>query len=82
MELKGAASAAAAFAKLLLDAEEDQKSCAAIDNYDRAECLELINSADEWMAMRNLMNQRVHEYVEAPLVLTSALQMGHVLYQR
>jgi hypothetical protein len=29
------------------------------------------------MAIRNLRNQMVHEYVEDPAVLTSALQTGH-----
>lgn len=54
-----------------------EKASAAIDNLDRAERLGLINSADEWMAMRNLRNQMVHEYVEDPTVLASALQSGH-----
>ena len=55
-----------------------EKTAAAIDNLDRAERLGMINSADEWMTMRNLRNQMVHEYVEDPAVLTSALQSGHV----
>lgn len=54
-----------------------EKPSAAIDNLDRAERLKLIKSADEWMLMRNLRNQMVHEYVEDPLVLASALQTGH-----
>jgi hypothetical protein len=54
-----------------------EKSAAAIDNLDRAERLELLSSADEWMTMRNLRNQMVHEYVEDLVVLTSALQTGH-----
>ena len=54
-----------------------EKSSAAIDNLDRAERLGLLESADEWMAMRNLRNQMVHEYVEDPVVLSSALQTGH-----
>lgn len=54
-----------------------ERTSAAIDNLDRAERLGLINSADEWIAMRNLRNQMVHEYVEDPLVLASALQSGH-----
>lgn len=54
-----------------------EKASAAIDNLDRAERLGLINSADEWMAMRSLRNQMVHEYVEDPVVLASALQSGH-----
>lgn len=54
-----------------------EKPAAAIDNLDRAERLGLLNSADEWMTMRNLRNQMVHEYVEDPAVLSSALQTGH-----
>ncbi len=55
-----------------------EKISAAIDNLDRAERLGLINSADESIAMRNLRNQMVYEYVEDPVVLVSALQSGHV----
>jgi hypothetical protein len=58
-----------------------EKPSAAIDNYDRAERLGLLNSADEWIVIRNLRNQMVHEYVEDPVVLTSALQNGHVFVQ-
>ena len=54
-----------------------EKSSAAIDNLDRAERLGLLQSADEWMTMRNLRNQMVHEYVEDPVILSSALQTGH-----
>lgn len=50
---------------------------AVIDNLDRAERLGLIVSADEWMTMRKLRNQMVHEYVEDLTVLASALQSGH-----
>jgi len=55
-----------------------EKTSAAIDNLDRAERLGLIGSADEWMTMRKLRNQMVHEYVEDPAILASALQSGHV----
>ena len=61
---------------MLLDAL-GEKTSAVIDNLDRAERLGLLNSADEWMTIRNLRNQMVHEYVEDPVVLTSALQTGH-----
>ena len=61
----------------LLLAALGEKSSAAIDNLDRAERLGLIQSADEWMTMRNLRNQMVHEYVEDPVVLCNALQTGH-----
>lgn len=55
-----------------------EKSSAAIDNLDRAERLGLLESADEWMTMRTLRNQMIHEYVEDPAVLINALQSGHV----
>lgn len=61
----------------LLLAALGEKPAAAIDNLDHAERLRLLKSADEWMTMRNLINQMVHEYVEDPVVLTSALQTGH-----
>ena len=58
-----------------------EKPSATIDNLDRAERLGLIKSADEWMTMRNLRNQMVHEYIEDPVVLSSALQTGHAFVQ-
>ncbi len=58
-----------------------ESASALIDNLDRAERLGLIASADEWMAMRNLRNQMVHEYVEDPVILSNALQSGHAFVQ-
>ncbi len=55
-----------------------ERPSVAVDNLDCAERLDLIDSADEWMAMRKLRNQMIHEYVEDPVVLGSALQSGHV----
>lgn len=55
-----------------------ERTSAAIDNLDRAEQLGLLQSTDEWMVMRNLRNQMVHEYVEDPVVLASALKSGHM----
>ncbi len=49
----------------------------AIDNLDRAERLGLLPSVDDWMTMRRLRNQMVHEYIEDPQVLADALQTGH-----
>ena len=54
-----------------------EKSAAVIDNLDRAERLGLLVSAEEWITLRNLRNQMVHEYVEDIAVLVSALQNGH-----
>lgn len=61
----------------LLLAALGEKTSAAIDNLDRAERLELLQSADEWLTMCNLRNQMVHEYIEDPVALASALQTGH-----
>ncbi len=49
---------------------------AMIDNLDKAERLNLIVSSDDWLAMRKLRNQMVHEYVEEE-ILANALQVGH-----
>ena len=54
-----------------------EKSSAAIDNLDRAERLGLIKSTDEWMTIRNIRNQMIHEYVEDPVLLIDALNTGH-----
>lgn len=54
-----------------------ERTGAAIDNLDRAERLGLIRSAEDWMTLRRLRNQMVHEYVEDAIVLAGALQAGH-----
>lgn len=54
-----------------------EKLASQLDNLDRAEQLALIESADQWLEMRQLRNQMVHEYIEDTLVLASALQSGH-----
>lgn len=48
-----------------------------LDNLDRAERLGLLTSVEEWMIMRSLRNQMIHEYVEDPGLLANALQTGH-----
>lgn len=50
---------------------------AQLDNLDRAERLGWIVSADQWMTIRKLRNQMVHEYMEDMALLASALQSGH-----
>ena len=50
---------------------------AAIDNLNRAEKLGLISSTDTWIALRDLRNQMVHEYMEDPDKLVDALNKGH-----
>jgi hypothetical protein len=61
----------------LLLAALGERPSAAIDNLDQAERLGLLQSAEDWMTMRNLRNQMIHEYVEDPAVLSNALQTGH-----
>ncbi|MEW6168135.1 MAG: hypothetical protein AB1651_10620 [Pseudomonadota bacterium] len=50
---------------------------AVLDNLDRAERLGWLESADDWMAARQLRNRMIHEYVEDPAVFADALQEAH-----
>ncbi|GAB4354861.1 MAG: hypothetical protein Kow0060_06310 [Methylohalobius crimeensis] len=51
-----------------------EKTRTVVDNLDRAERLGWIASADEWLEIRRLRNQMIHEYVEDPAVLANALE--------
>ena len=48
-----------------------------LENLDRAERLALIDSADEWLAIRKLRNRMIHEYVRTPADLIDALNAAH-----
>ncbi len=48
-----------------------------IDNFDRAEKFGWVSSASNWLVMRKLRNQMIHEYVEDPVILADALNRGH-----
>jgi uncharacterized protein with HEPN domain len=54
-----------------------ERTGAVIDNLDRAEKLGFIPSVNDWLALRNLRNQMVHEYIEDPVVLANALMTAH-----
>jgi hypothetical protein len=54
----------------------------AIDNLDKAEKFGWIESTEDWMQMRRLRNQMVHEYIEDVAVLASALHSGHAFVPR
>lgn len=54
-----------------------EKASSTLDNLDRAERLEFLGSAEEWMAIRKLRNQMVHEYDEDPSLLADALKSAH-----
>ncbi len=51
-----------------------ERQGAAIGNLDRAERLGVLQSADQWLSMRQLRNQMVDENVEDPVILAGALQ--------
>jgi hypothetical protein len=57
---------------LLLAAGE--QTGAAIDNLGRMERLGLVHSVDSWLQMRRLRNRLVHEYIDRPDDLASALE--------
>jgi len=61
---------------MLLDMMAEPKG-AAIENLDRAEKLGWLVSTDDWLEMRKLRNQMVHEYIEDLMILSGALQAGH-----
>ena len=48
-----------------------------IDRLDKAEKFGWLQSSDQWMAIRQLRNQMIYEYIEDPKVLAEALQTGH-----
>jgi len=60
----------------LLEAVGEERAIL-IDRLDKAEKLGWIQSSDEWMEIRQLRNQMIHEYIEDPNVLAAALNAGH-----
>ena len=64
------------FLPALLDAMAETRG-AATENLDRAEKLGWLESTDEWLVMRKLRNQMVHEYIEDLVILCDALKAGH-----
>jgi len=53
-----------------------EKTGTALDNLNRAERLGLLADADQWLAMRQLRNRLVHEYVEDRADLAAALTLA------
>ncbi len=50
-----------------------EKRSSFIDNLNKAEKLELLSSAEQWMLLRQLRNKMVHEYIEDAKILADAL---------
>lgn len=59
----------------LLSAGELPKT--AMDNLMKAEKLGLLSSAEQWVEIRLLRNQMVHEYIESMELLADALNRAH-----
>ena len=47
------------------------------DNLMAAEKFNLLDSAEEWIEIRQLRNQMVHEYIESMDVLTDAINRAY-----
>lgn len=60
----------------LLDAMAETRG-AATENLDRAEKLDWLESTDDWLVMRKLRNQMVHECIEDLVILCDSLKVGH-----
>lgn len=54
----------------------DERGTSLLENLDKAERLNIISSADEWLLLRQLRNQMVHEYIQDLELLLSALTSG------
>nr|VFJ62303.1 MAG: hypothetical protein BECKDK2373B_GA0170837_11096 [Candidatus Kentron sp. DK] len=50
---------------------------AMLENLDRVERLGLVESADDWIAIRKLRNRMIHEYMTGPDELADALNAAH-----
>ena len=53
-----------------------EKTGSALDNLNRADRLGLLGNPDRWLAMRQLRNRLVHEYVEELEDLAAALSLA------
>jgi hypothetical protein len=53
-----------------------EKTGSAIDNLNRADRLRLLHDPDRWLAMRQMRNRLVHEYVEDRSELAAALNVS------
>jgi len=59
-----------------LDALGEKKSVA-IDNLDKAEKIGVLTSVEQWLELRQLRNQMIHEYIEDLTILADAMQTAY-----
>lgn len=52
----------------------NEKTKVSIDNFDKAEKIGVLSSVDRWLALRQLRNQMIHEYIEDLILLVDAIQ--------
>lgn len=63
--------------RLFTERFTERRAAGLEEDPDQAERVRFIASSETWLAMRQLRNQMVHEYIEDPAILASALQAGH-----
>jgi hypothetical protein len=54
-----------------------EKTSVAIDNLDKAEKIGVLPSVEQWLELRQLRNQMIHEYIEDLTILADALQAAY-----
>ena len=54
-----------------------EKKGVAIDNLDKAERIGVLPSVEQWLELRQLRNQMIHEYIEDLTILADALQTAY-----
>ena len=55
-----------------------EKTSVAIDNLDKAENIGVLPSVEQWLELRQLRNQMIHEYIEDLTILAGALQSAYI----
>ena len=54
-----------------------EKKGVAIDNLDKAERIGVLPSVEQWLELRQIRNQMIHEYIEDLAILADALQTAY-----
>jgi len=54
-----------------------EKKGVVIDNLDKAERIGVLPSVEQWLELRQIRNQMIHEYIEDLAILADALQTAY-----
>ena len=68
------------FRQLLESIGEYKDSMSLLDVLDKLEKLQLIDSADEWIAIRKLRNQLTHEYPDNQMEILAGIRVALVYF--